>query len=195
MRYNWDWSVLFADPYWDWLLSGLGLTLLVSGASWLIALVLGSVIGVMRTVENRAARAFAAVYVELFRNIPLLVQIFLFYFVLPEVLPASWGTWLKRGLPNGEFWIAVVSLGLYTACRVAEQVKAGIEAVGRGQTLAGLATGLTQAQVYRFILLPLAFRTTVPAMTSEFINVFKNSALALTIGVLELTARTRQVSD
>ena len=195
MRYNWDWSVLFADPYWDWLLSGLGLTLLVSGASWLIALVLGSVIGVMRTVENRAARAFAAVYVELFRNIPLLVQIFLFYFVLPEVLPASWGTWLKRGLPNGEFWIAVVSLGLYTACRVAEQVKAGIEAVGRGQTLAGLATGLTQAQVYRFILLPLAFRTTVPAMTSEFINVFKNSALALTIGVLELTARTRQVSE
>ena len=195
MRYDWDWSVLFTDPYWSWLLSGIGLTLLVSAASWVIALVLGSAIGVMRTVNNRLMRTFAACYVELFRNIPLLVQIFLFYFVLPEVLPTPMGTWLKRGMPYPEFWIAVVSLGLYTACRVAEQVKAGINAAGRGQMNAGLATGLTPVQVYRFILLPVAFRTTIPAMTSEFMNVFKNSSLALTIGVLELTARARQVSE
>ena len=195
MRYNWDWSVLLTEPYRDWIVSGLAWTLLVSGASWIIALVLGSLIGVMRTVDNRPARAFAAAYVELFRNIPLLVQIFLFDFVLPEVLPTPMGNWLKRGLPNPEFWVAVVSLGLYTACRVAEQVKAGIQAAGRGQANAGLATGLTRTQVYRFVLLPIAFRTTVPAMTSEFMNVFKNSALALTIGVLELTARTRQVSE
>jgi glutamate/aspartate transport system permease protein len=195
VRYDWDWSVVVTDPYRGWLLSGLMLTLLVSIASWIIALVLGSVIGVMRTVENRPMRAFAAAYVELFRNIPLLVQIFLFYFVLPEVVPTPVGIWLKRGLPHAEFWVSVVSLGLYTACRVAEQVKAGINAAGRGQMNAGLATGLTRIQVYRFILLPIAFRTTVPAMTSEFLNVFKNSSLALTIGVLELTARTRQVSE
>lgn len=195
MRYNWNWSVLFADPYLGWILSGLGWTILVSLAAWIIGLALGSVIGVMRTLPSPVARAIGATYVELFRNIPLLVQIFLFYFVLPEVLPREMGRWLKRDLPHPELTMAVISLGLYTACRVAEQVRAGIENAGKGLASAGLATGLTTAQLYRLILLPLAYRTTIPALTNEFLNVFKNSSLALTIGVLELTARTRAVAD
>jgi glutamate/aspartate transport system permease protein len=176
-------------------MSGLLWTLLVAGAGWVIALLLGSLIGVARTVSSRPVRVLATAYVELFRNIPLLVQIFLFYFVLPEVLPREAGRWLKRELPEPEFWTAVVSLGLYTACRVAEQVRSGIQSIPRGQTYAGLATGLTRWQVYRWILLPVAYRITIPAMTSEFLNIFKNSSLALTIGVLELTSRTRQVSE
>jgi glutamate/aspartate transport system permease protein len=195
VRYNWDWSVLFRDPYREWILSGLAATLLVAIASWVIAIVLGSIIGIMRTLPSRFARAIGTAYVELFRNIPLLVQIFLFYFVLPEVVPDPMGRWLKRDLPNPEFCIAVLSLGLYTACRVAEQVRAGIQSIGPGPTNAGLATGLRLVDVYRLILLPIAYRSTIPAMTNEFLNVFKNSALALTIGVLELTARTRQVSE
>jgi glutamate/aspartate transport system permease protein len=195
MRYNWDWSILFTEPYAGWILSGLGWTLLVAAAGWIIALALGSMIGVARTLGSRPLRMAATAYVELFRNIPLLVQIFLFYFVLPEVLPRAAGRWLKRELPEPEFWTAVVSLGLYTACRVAEQVRSGIQSIPRGQTLAGLATGLTRWQVYRWILLPVAYRITIPAMTSEFLNIFKNSSLALTIGVLELTSRTRQVSE
>ncbi len=123
------------------------------------------------------------------------MQIFLFYFVLPEVVPQTIGRWLKRDMPYPEFTVAVVSLGLYTACRVAEQVRAGINTAGEGQSRAGLATGLTLTQVYRHILLPLAYRLTVPAMTNEFLNVFKNSSLALSIGVLELTSRTRGVAD
>lgn len=195
MRYNWNWSVLFADPYLGWILTGLGWTILVSLCAWIIGLALGSVIGVMRTLPSPVARAIGAAYVEIFRNVPLLVQIFLFYFVLPELLPRDWGRWLKRDLPHPELTMAVISLGLYTACRVAEQVRAGIATAGRGQASAGLATGLTLTQVYRLILLPLAFRLTVPALTNEFLNVFKNSSLALTIGVLELTARTRAVAD
>lgn len=195
MRYNWDWSVLVSAPYGGWIMSGLAWTLLVSCAAWIIGLGLGTLIGVLRTLPSRAARGLGATYVEVFRNVPLLVQIFLFYFVLPEVLPSGAGRWLKRDLPHPEFTIAVISLGLYTACRVAEQVRAGIGAAGRGHANAGLATGLTLAQVYRLILLPLAFRLTIPAMTNEFLNVFKNSSLALTIGVLELTARTRAVAD
>jgi len=195
MRYNWDWSILFTAPYAGWILSGLGWTLLVSAAAWIIGLGLGAVIGTMRTLPSRFARGVGATYVEIFRNVPLLVQIFLFYFVLPEVVPDGLGRWLKRDLPYPEFTIAVISLGLYTACRVAEQVRAGIGAAGRGQASAGLATGLTLVQVYRFILLPLAFRLTIPALTNEFLNVFKNSSLALTIGVLELTSRTRGVAD
>jgi glutamate/aspartate transport system permease protein len=195
MRYNWNWSVLVTDPYLGWILSGLLWTILVSGAGWLIALSLGSLIGIARTVESRVIRTLAAAYVEVFRNIPLIVQIFLFYFVLPEVLPQAAGRWLKRGLPEPEFWTAVVSLGLYTACRVAEQVRSGIQSIPQGQTFAGLATGLTRSQVYRWIVLPVAYRITIPALTSEFLNIFKNSSLALTIGVLELTSRTRQVSE
>ncbi|WP_342361797.1 amino acid ABC transporter permease [Terrarubrum flagellatum] len=195
MRYNWNWSVLFADPYFGWILSGLGWTILVSLVAWIIGLALGSVIGVMRTLPSPVARAVGATYVEVFRNVPLLVQIFLFYFVLPEVLPREMGRWLKRDLPHPELTMAIISLGLYTACRVAEQVRAGIQSAGKGLANAGLATGLTTAQLYRLILLPLAYRLTVPALTNEFLNVFKNSSLALTIGVLELTARTRAVAD
>lgn len=195
MRYNWDWSVLITPPYGWWILTGLGWTILVSVAAWIIGLSLGSAIGIMRTLPSRPARAIGATYVEIFRNVPLLVQIFLFYFVLPEVVPESIGRWMKRDMPYPEFTVAVVSLGLYTACRVAEQVRAGIGTAGQGQARAGLATGLTLTQVYRFILLPLAYRLTVPALTNEFLNVFKNSSLALSIGVLELTSRTRGVAD
>lgn len=195
MRYSWNWSVLTTEPYLGWILSGLMWTVLIALAGWAIAFVLGSVLGIARTVRSRTVRAVAACYVELFRNIPLLVQMFLWYFVLPEVLPKAAGDWLKRGLPHAEFWTAVVCLGLYTAVRVGEQVRAGIGSIAAGQANAGLATGLTPFQVYRHILLPNAYRIILPALTTEFLSIFKNSSLALTIGVLELTGRTRQISE
>jgi len=195
MRYSWNWSVLTTPPYFGWILSGLMWTVLIALAGWVIAFSLGSVLGIARTVRSRAVRTVAAAYVELFRNIPLLVQMFLWYFVLPEVLPKAAGDWLKRGLPHAEFWTAVVCLGLYTAVRIGEQVRAGIQSIAAGQASAGLATGLTQVQVYRHVLLPNAYRIILPALTTEFLSIFKNSSLALTIGVLELTGRTRQISE
>lgn len=195
MRYDWKWSVLTTEPYAGWILSGLMWTVLIALCAWVIAFCLGSILGIARTVPNRAVRGLASCYVELFRNIPLLVQMFLWYYVLPEVLPKAQGDWLKRDLPDAEFWTAVVCLGLYTAVRVGEQVRAGIEAITGGQARAALATGLTQLQVYRYVLLPVAYRMILPAMTSEFLGIFKNSSLALTIGVLELTGRTRQISE
>jgi glutamate/aspartate transport system permease protein len=195
MRYNWNWAVLVTEPYVYWLLSGLMWTVLIALAGWAIALVLGTGVGVARTLRQPVVRALAGAYVEIFRNVPLLVQIFLWYFVLPELLPPAAGQWLKRDLPHAEFWTAVVSLGTYTACRIAEPVRAGIDSIAKGQAQAGLASGLTSAQVYRYILLPVGLRIVVPALASEFINIFKNSALALTIGVLELTSRTRQIAE
>jgi glutamate/aspartate transport system permease protein len=173
----------------------LGWTVAVALAGWIIAFSLGSVIGIARTLNSRVARFVAGGIVEIFRNVPLLVQMFLWYFVLPEVLPRAAGIWLKRGLPYAEFWTAVVCLGIYTACRVAEQVRSGINAIGAGQRNAGLASGLTTFQVYRHILLPVGYRIIVPTLTTEFLSIFKNSSLALTIGVLELTGRTRQISE
>lgn len=181
--------------YLDWVLSGIKWTLLVSVLAWIIAFAVGSVLGVLRTTRLAALRAPAMVYVEVFRNIPLLVQMFIWYFVLPEIVPEALGNWLKGGMPMPEFWNAVLCLGFYTASRVAEQVRSGIQSISVGQTYAGLAVGLTQPQVYRHVLLPMGYRIIIPPLTSEFLTIFKNSSVALTIGVLELTAQARQISE
>jgi glutamate/aspartate transport system permease protein len=195
MNYNWNWGILFEEPYYGWLLSGLMWTVLVAGVAWIIAFSLGSLVGVARTVPVGWVRHIATAYVELFRNIPLLVQMFLWYFVVPELLPEPAGRWVKRDLPAPEFWTAVVCLGTYTAARVAEQVRSGIGAVPPGLPGAARAIGLTEPQVYRYVLLPVGYRIIVPPLTSEFLTIFKNSSLALTIGVLELTAQSRQIEN
>ncbi len=195
MNYNWDWGVLFREPYLDWLVSGFGWTVAVSLTAWVLAFSLGSIIGIMRTTNSGVLRGIATGYVEFFRNIPLLVQMFLWYFVFPELLPHDAGMWVKREMPMPQFTTAAVCLGLYTASRVAEQVRAGIQSIGQGQRDAGLAMGLTPAQVYRYVLLPVSYRIIVPPLTSEFLTIFKNSSVALTIGVLETTAQARQIEE
>ena len=195
MQYNWDWGVIIREPYLEWIISGFGWTVSVSIAAWLLAFSLGSIIGIFRTTNNSILRAIAAVYVEIFRNIPLIVQMFLWYFVFPELLPNEAGMWVKREMPMPEFTTAALCLGLYTASRVAEQVRSGIQSIGQGQNNAGLATGLTKFQVYRYILLPVGYRIMIPPLTSEFLTIFKNSSVALTIGVLEITAQARQIEE
>jgi glutamate/aspartate transport system permease protein len=181
--------------YFDWVITGIKWTMLVSLCAWVIAFTVGSVLGVMRTTKVVWLKGLATVYVELFRNIPLLVHMFIWYFVMPELVPKSLGLWMKQGMPMPEFWSAVFALGFYTASRVAEQVRSGIESIPRGQTHAALATGLTMPQVYRYLLLPMGYRIVVPPLTSEFLTIFKNSSVALTIGVLELTAQARTISE
>jgi glutamate/aspartate transport system permease protein len=88
-----------------------------------------------------------------------------------------------------------VCLGLFTSARVCEQVRSGINTLPRGQRAAGLAMGFTQWQTYRYVLLPVAYRVIVPPLTSEFLNIFKNSAVASTIGLLDLSAQARQLVD
>ena len=195
MNYNWNWGILVTDPYLGWIFTGLVWTFLVAISAWMIAFSLGSVIGIMRTVDQPILRTIGATYVEIFRNIPLLVQMFLWYFIFPELLSEEAGMWVKRGIPMPEFWTAVICLGTYTASRVAEQVRAGINAISQGQRHAAKAIGLTPSQVYLYVLLPISYRTIIPPMTSEFLGIFKNSSLALTIGVLELTAQTRQIEE
>jgi glutamate/aspartate transport system permease protein len=135
-------------------------------------------------------------YVEIFRNVPLLVQMFLWYFVLPELLPAALGDAIKQMPPPwGSFVPAVLCLGIYTSVRIAEQVRAGIQSLPRGQGLAGLALGLTLPQTYRHVILPMSFRIILPPLTSEFMNIIKNSSVALTIGLMELTARARAMQE
>jgi glutamate/aspartate transport system permease protein len=200
VNYHWNWGIFWqispdgSHTYFQLLLLGTWWTLTTAFFAWIIALVLGSLVGVARTTPNQWLQRFGNAYVELFRNIPLLVQMFLWYFVLPEVVPRDIGIWLKQ-LPDASFYTAVVALGLYTSARVAEQVRAGINSLARGQRAAGLALGLTQWQTYRYVLLPMAYRIILPPLTSELLNCIKNTSVALTIGLLELTARARAMQE
>ena len=200
MNYNWNWGIFFepspdgAGSYLETLFHGLGWTLATAICAWILALLLGSLVGVARTLPSLSLRAAAAAYVELFRNIPVLVQLFLWFFVLPELLPLTAGTWLKQ-LPDAPFYTAVIGIGFYMSARVAEQLRAGLNSLPRGQKMAGLAMGLTLAQTYRYVLLPMAFRTILPPLTSEFLNTIKNTSVALTIGLLELTSRAYAIQE
>jgi len=154
------------------------------------------VVGTLRTTPHKWVVRLGNAYVEIFRNVPLIVQMFLWFFVVPELLPKGLGDWVKQMAPPwGSYLPAVMCLGLYTSVRVAEQVKAGIGSLSRGQGMAGTALGLTLGQSYRFVLLPQAFRIVLPPLTSEFMNVIKNSSVALTIGLLELTGRARAMQE
>lgn len=202
MHYSWDFLVFFKPsvtgegPYWAMLASGFGWTLLISLASWVLALGLALGIGVARTLPQRVLRWPAAVYVHCLRNVPLLVQVFLWFFVVPELLPERWGMAIKQLNPTlGQFLTLLVALTLFTAAKAAELVRAGIQSVPPGQIQAARALGLGLAGTYRHVVLPQALRMILPPLTSDFLNVFKNSAVALTIGLMELTGRARQLSE
>jgi glutamate/aspartate transport system permease protein len=200
VNYHWNWRI-FWEPapngtgtYLDMLLSGLVLTIETAIFAWIIALVFGSIVGVLRTLPSKTASRIGFAWVEFFRNMPLLVQLFLWFFVLPELLPHAWGLWLKQ-MPNAPFYTASVGIGLFMSARVAEQLRAGIGSLPRGQQLAATALGLTTAQSYRYVLLPMAFRIILPPLTSEFLNTIKNTSVAITIGLVELTGEARSMQE
>lgn len=200
MNYHWNWHI-FWEPapsgtgtYLDMLLAGLVLTIETALGAWIIALVFGSIVGVLRTLPSQTASRIGFLYVEFFRNMPLLVQLFLWFFVLPELLPHAWGIWLKQ-IPNAPFYTTMIGVGLFMSARVAEQLRAGIGSLPRGQKLAATALGLTTTQSYRYVLLPIAFRIIMPPLTSEFLNTIKNTSVGITIGLIELTGEARSMQE
>jgi glutamate/aspartate transport system permease protein len=202
LRYNWNWAILLAQEpggtgtYLHYLIVGLGWTLVTALAAWVIALLIGAAIGTLRTTTMPWVVRIGNAYVEIFRNIPLIVQMFLWFFVFPEFLPKGLGDAIKQMPPPwGSYIPAVLCLGIFTSVRVAEQVRAGIQSLPRGQRMAGTAMGLTQYQTYRYVILPQAFRIILPPLTSEFMNIIKNSSVALTIGLLEVTGRARAMQE
>jgi len=185
-----------AGRYFDWIIDGLAWTLCLALGAWAIALVVGTLVGVIRTLPGGILPRIGRVYVEVFRNIPLLVQMFFWYFVLPELLPARIGMAIKQmDPPWASFVPALICLGLFTAARIAEQVRAGLQALPRGQAQAANALGFDASAMYRLILLPQAFRIILPTLTNEIMTIFKNTSVALTIGLVELTATAREINE
>ena len=193
LAYQFQWSVLWTSPYVGWLLQGILTTLALAGLGWVLAAALGAVFGAARTVPSRFLRGLGTTYVECFRNVPLLVWMFLWYFGAPQLLPAATQDWLNRH--SGELVAAVAALGVYHGARIAEVVRAGIQSVPATQLEAALSTGLTLPQAYRLVLVPIALRLIVPPLTNESLNLLKNSSLALTISVTETTFMTRQIES
>src|ERR1700684_2647779 len=182
--------------YFDWILNGLCWTLSLALGAWTIALIVGTLVGVARTLPGGIWARLGGFYVETFRNIPLLVQMFFWYFVLPELLPQRLGLAIKQmDPPWGSFIPALICLGLFTAARIAEQVRAGLQALPRGQMQAASALGFDRGGTYRLILLPQAFRIILPTLTNEFMTIFKNTSVALTIALVELTATAREINE
>jgi glutamate/aspartate transport system permease protein len=201
---TWDWQVFCKDTidgevvpscfgsngditYLDWMLSAWGWTISVAALALIVALVLGALMGILRTTPNRGLVLLGNAWTELFRNIPLLVQIFLWYHVIPGLFP------VLRGVPS--FILVVLALGFFTSARISEQVKAGIQSLPRGQGYAGLAMGLTLPQTYRYVLMPMAFRIVIPPLTSESMNIIKNSSVAFAVSIAELTMFAMQSQE
>jgi glutamate/aspartate transport system permease protein len=201
---TWDWQVFCKDTiegevvprcfgqggditYLDWMLSAWGWTLSVALLALVVALVLGSMMGILRTAPSRALVALGNTWTELFRNIPLLVQVFIWYHVIPALFP------VLKGVPS--FVLVVLALGFFTSARIAEQVRAGIQSLPKGQRYAGLALGLTLPQTYRYVLLPMAFRIVIPPLTSESMNIVKNSSVAFAVSIAELTMFAMQAQE
>jgi His/Glu/Gln/Arg/opine family amino acid ABC transporter permease subunit len=191
VQYQFDWSVLWRGQSGAWLLQGILITLQISALAWLLASALGILSGALRTVPFRPFRALATFYVEFFRNVPLLVWMFFWYFGVPPLLPRPVQTWLFNH--GAEFWAGMFALGVYHGARFSEVIRSGIQSIPKTQFEAALSTGLTVAQAYRLVIIPIALRLIVPPMTNESLNLLKNSSVALTISVAELTFQTRQI--
>ena len=190
---SWDWKVFLNDDgsgrtYLQWMIEAWGWTLSVAGASWVVAMIVGALVGTLRTLPNSPWLVrLANAWVELFRNVPLLVQIFIWYFVIPKIFP------VMKDLPS--YILVVFALGFFTSARIAEQVRAGVQALPRGQRYAGMAMGFTTAQTYRYVILPMAFRIIIPPLTSESMNLLKNSSVAFAVSIAELTMFAMQAQE
>jgi glutamate/aspartate transport system permease protein len=194
LTYKFDWGVLWRQPYGEWLLQGLWLTIQIGALAWVIALSLGVLFGTFRSVRFWPLRILGTLYVEVFRNIPFLVQLFFWFYAGPMLLGKTLQFKINQ-ISGLNYYIAIFGLGLYTASRVAEHVRAGFASIGHGQYDAVLSTGMTRLQMYWYVMIPHALRLIIPPLTTEFLTIFKNSAVAMTIGVAETTFMSYKIDE
>ena len=194
LAYEFDWSVLWRNPYGMYLLKGIWVTIQLGLIGWVIALSLGVLIGTMRISPWRWLRFLGGAYVELFRNVPFMVQLFFWYYAGPMLFGPS----LEKSINSIiglNYYVAIIALGMYTASRVAEHTRAGFSSISRDHYHAGLSTGLTHPQMYHYVIIPYALRIIIPPLTTEFLTIFKNSSIAMTIGVLETTFMSYKIDS
>lgn len=193
MNYEFNWMVVLTGEYRDWIIQGLIITLKISAISIVLSLLLGTVVTTLRMTKIRIFEWITFSYIEFFRNTPLLIQIFFWYFGSSMIFPESLNQWLYAH--DYEFAVGVFSLTLYTAAFIAEEIRSGIISIPKEQMESSRATGLSFVQAMSYVVLPQAFRIVIPTLISQFLNLIKNSSLVMTIGVMDLTYMTRQIES
>lgn len=193
LNYHFDWSIVTSGKYLDWIVSGVKVTLELSAIGIVGAFLLGLLIAVLKMSHFRPLRWLASLYLEFFRNTPLLVQIFFWYFGSYKILPEAVNDWLNAH--NFEFAAAAIALTIYTSAFIAEDIRSGILTIPKEQMEAARSAGFSYLRAMQYIILPQAVRNTVPPLVNQFLNLAKNSSLAMTIGVMEVTYQARQVES
>jgi polar amino acid transport system permease protein len=192
-QYQFDWSVVLTGQYAQWIVDGIKVTIQISLASIALSFLMGLIIAVMRMSQVAAIRGVAHGYLEFIRNTPLLVQFFFWYFGSYQILPQAVNDWLNAR--DFEFAAAVIALTIYTSAFIAEDIRSGIRSIPKEQMEAARSSGFSYIRSMLYIILPQAVRLTIPPLISQFLNLTKNSSLAMTIGVAELTYQARQVES
>jgi len=193
LNYHFDWSIILTGKYFEWLVSGLKATLILSTSGIVLSFLLGLIVAVMRMSHFTPFRWLACVFLEFTRNTPLLVQIFFWYFGSYKLLPTAVNEWLNS--TNFEFAAALIALTIYTSAFIAEDIRSGVLSIPKEQMEAARSAGFSYLASMQYIILPQAVRITVPPLVNQFLNLAKNSSLAMTIGVMELTYQARQVES
>ena len=186
-----DYGAVLSGKYLRFLLDGTVTTLELTVLSWTLAMPMALVLAGLRTSSAWPARLFAIGYVEYHRSVPLLVQLLVWYFAVPALLPDFVNEWANAR--SSEFIFAAVSLSLYSAAYVSEDLRSGLRTISKGQSDAAKALGLGTFATLRLVVIPQAWRATVPPLVSQALILFKGTSLASAIGVAELSYQARQI--
>lgn len=190
---DFDLGPILTGEYAALMLQGAQLTLKLMLFAWLLAMGLAFLLVIVRLTHNKIAEHLVAGYVAYHRNVPTLVQLMLWYFGVPTLLPESAQLWLANF--STEFIFAVIALGLCQAAYFSEDLRAGLRAIPDGQTEASRALGMGYVRSMRYVILPQGIRNSLPSLINHTVLLFKNTSLAMAIGVVELTYATREVEN
>ena len=190
---HFDLALLLHGQYHDWLVAGLLVSLKLAATAFVFALPLGVAVALLRLAPAAALRALGTIYVEGVRNVPLLAHLLFWYFGAPELLPDALKEKLYAG--NFEFIAGAIALTLYTAAYMAEDIRSGIRAIPAVQLEAGRALGFGFVATMRLVILPQAFRVTVPPLISQTLNLWKDTSIATVIGVGEMMYQAARVES
>lgn len=193
MKHDFDLAAILQGEYAELIVKGIEMTLQLAVFAWLLAMVLALLLVTVRLTGHALADRLVAGYVSYHRNVPTLVQLMLWYFGVPTLLNESTQLWLANH--NTEYLFSVIALGLYQAAYFCEDIRSGLRAIPAGQTEASRALGLGYVRSMRYVILPQGVRNCLPSLINHTVLLFKNTSLAMAIGVMELTYATREVEN
>lgn len=188
-----DFGVVLEGRYLQWFVAGAAKTLLLFAACWLAGFLLSFVVVSLRQSRVRGLEALARLFVDYHRNVPGLVQVFIWYFGIPQLLPDAWQAWINA--QGSEFLLVWIALSLNAAAYMSEDLRSGIRSLPATQMEAARALGMSFVQAMRLIVLPQALRVAIPPLVNQSLSLFKSTSLAMAVGLAEITYVSRQVEN